>query len=104
MTALCGMWWEGKEKAEVTRMSHVGAEEGPVPELGNAGAHVEKEGAKMHLIFGLVKFTVFVGHPGWDVLLERKNVPREGTLGNASRKGVDGRRGARWMVARGDAA
>lgn len=45
-------------------MSHVGAEEGPVPKLGNAGAHVEKEGAKMHLIFGLVKFTVFVGHPG----------------------------------------
>lgn len=45
-------------------MSHVGAEEGPVPELGNTGAHVEKEGAKMHLIFGLVKFTVFVGRPG----------------------------------------
>lgn len=53
-----------RKKAEVTRMSHVGAEEGPVPELGNTGAHVEKEGAKMHLIFGLVKFTVFVGHPG----------------------------------------
>lgn len=36
--------------------------------------------------------------------MERKNVPWEGILGNASRKGVDGRRGARWMVDKGNVA
>lgn len=53
-----------RKTAKVTKVLTWVLRTGLVPEIRNTGAGLEKEGAKMHLIFRLVEFAVFVGHPG----------------------------------------
>lgn len=67
--------------------------------MRNAGAGLHWEGQKR--FFTLVEFAVFVGHPGWDVFLERES--KDAIPGSAGVEGTGGRRAACQLADTGHA-